>query len=437
MLPLPSLCRASLVLCLATALSIAASAEANWLGTPVYQISLLVDGSVIHPIDGVNEIEPGDVVYAVTIGDPHPPPPTDPLSGEVTVVGEGSAIERAQLGNWYVDYGTGNVQSTYGIGAFRVGSGTSASSSAGVLHILSSDVEGGGIKVYKGTLTVDAGARVQFVEVYPEASAYVTLGSRVAGLQTQAGAYAMVQDSIVSSIGGFSQRGTVIVEDSIVHSGFAQVVFGGDVEFHPLLAQVSRLEVDNQLDVNTASLRVISTVVETGSIFVSNDGAELDVASSEWENADSLRISSGAVGTTVMRISGGSRFHNGGTVRVSGVGDAAHLLVAGSGTEFEVEGDLRIGEYPIGNNTYPYFGNATVADGATVIVHGELAIRPDGVLNLEPGGTVYAASLANEGTIHQNGGTLVVPEAGLLESTLTASLAIGVCGRRRRGGSSR
>ncbi len=241
----------------------------------------------------------------------------------------------------------------------------------------------------------------------------------------------MVQDSIVSSTGGCSQRGTVIVEDSMFHSGSAQVDFGGDVEFHPLLAQVSRLEVDNLLTVNTASLRVNSTVVETGSIFVSNDAAELDVAGSDWENADSLRISSGAAGTTVMRVSGGSRFHNGGTARISGVGDAAHLLVSGGGTEFEVEGDLRIGEYPIGNNTFPYFGNATVEDGATVVVHGELAIRPDGVLNLDPGGTVYAASLANEGTINQNGGTLVVPEAATTLAALTAITSIAAHSRRR------
>ncbi len=178
MLPLSHGRRALLVASLSAALLLAAPAGANWLGTPEYQISLLVDGSVIHPIDSVDDIEPGDVVYGVTIGDAYPPP-TDPLSGEVTVVGEGSATERAQLGSWYIDYGTGNVQSTYGIGTFRVGEGTSASSSAGALHILNSDVEGGGIKVYKGTLTVDAGSRVQFVEVYPEANAYVTLGSRL------------------------------------------------------------------------------------------------------------------------------------------------------------------------------------------------------------------------------------------------------------------
>jgi hypothetical protein len=186
------------------------------------------------------------------------------------------------------------------------------------------------------------------------------------------------------------------------------------------------------LTVNTASLRVISTLVETGSIFVSNDGTELDSNGSDWENAGSLRIASGAVGTTVIRVSGGSQFHNGGTARISGVGDTQHLRVTGGSTVFEVDGDLRIGEYTIGNNAFPYFGNATVADGATVIVHGELAIRPDGVLNLEPGGTVYAASLANEGTINENGGAHVLPQPASALSGAGAVAALGALVRRRR-----
>jgi hypothetical protein len=66
--------RSLLASSLAAALLFAASADAYWLGTGEYQISLLVDGSVVHPIESVDEIEPGDVGYVVVIGDSTPPP---------------------------------------------------------------------------------------------------------------------------------------------------------------------------------------------------------------------------------------------------------------------------------------------------------------------------------------------------------------------------
>lgn len=428
MLPLSHGRCASLVASFFAALGLAASAGANWLGSEPYFISLLVDGNVIEPVESVDDIAPGDVVYGVTIGDAYA---ANPVAGEVTVVGEGSGLDRAAIGGWHVDYGTGSVQSTFGTGGFVVGEGVGANDSSGVLHVLNSDIEDGDVRVYKGTVTVDAGSRVGYVEVYADGSAYVTLGSRIGGLWTHTDAYTIVQESVVSTIGSCPNRGTVIIEDSVMHCGSLQVEFGGDVDIHPALGQISRLEVGNLLTVNAASLHVSSTVVETGSIFVSGDDSNLDVVASDWENANGLRISSNAAGSTQMTVSSGSQYHDGGTVRISGVGDTQHLRVTGAGTEFEVDGDLRVGEYPIGNNTYPYFGNATVANGATVIVHGELAIRPDGVLNLESGSTIYATSLANEGTIHENGGTLVLPEAGGAISALGAIAAIAALARRR------
>ena len=74
----------------------------------------------------------------------------------------------------------------------------------------------------------------------------------------------------------------------------------------------------------------------------------------------------------------------------------------------------------------------TVADGATLIVHGELAIKPLGVLTLEPGGTVYAGSLANEGTIVENGGQLLLPEPARALADAAACAALAPLARRRR-----
>ncbi len=51
------------------------------------------------------------------------------------------------------------------------------------------------------------------------------------------------------------------------------------------------------------------------------------------------------------------------------------------------------------------------------------------MLNLEPGGTVYAASVDNAGTINENGGALVVPEAA------SGLAGLGACARPRGAGS--
>jgi hypothetical protein len=411
--------------CLAAAFLFAASADANWLGTEPYSITIVDSLGFPEEVDA-DEVEVQDDVIGVFIGDAD----STPVAGEVTVVAEGSGNDRKVIGAWSIDYGTGNVQSVIGTGGpLRVGAGTSAGSLPGVLNILGSDLEASVI-VSKGTANVAAGSNVRDVELLADGSAYVTQSQLGLITTPSSDSYALLQESIVSTTGGCNQRATMIFEDSLLHCGSSRIEFGGDVEFHPALAQNSRLEIDGALDVNTASLRVINTLVETGSIFVANDGADLDIQASDWENAGGLRIASGAVGTTEMTVSSGSRYHDGGTARISGVGSAPHLTVTGAGTEFELDGDLRIGEYTIGNNAFPYFGNATVANGATVIVHGELAVRPDGVLDIESGSTVYAASVANEGTINENGGTLVLPEADTTIAALTVIASIAALEKR-------
>jgi len=65
-----------------------------------------------------------------------------------------------------------------------------------------------------------------------------------------------------------------------------------------------------------------------------------------------------------------------------------------------------------------------------VIVHGELLVRSQGVLTIESGATVYAASVAGAGTIAENGGTIIVPEPG---ATLRGVAALAACMWRARG----
>ena len=414
-----------LFLAVTSALLFAGAAGATWLETGDVTISILTPS--IQYVEA-SEVQPGDIMNGVHVGSG-----LYETTGEVTVVGEGSGAGRKQLGLWSIEYGTGNVQSVVGtVGVFWVGESAAPTAMPGVLHILNSDIDGGGIRVYKGTLTVDAGSKVQDVEVFDEASAYVTLGSQIRGVTTYDGGYASIKGSIATGGFGCSLGGTVLFEDSVFRCRSLSVIPGGIVDIGTLLAPHATLDITNELKVYGGSLDVWNTIATTGSLVMGADHTDLGIAGSTWTNAGGLEFQpSSVVGPVEMTVAGASYYHDLGTARVSGHPGWQHLTVTGENTEFEVDGDLRIGEYISQNKVKTFSGNVTVADGATLIVHGELAIKPLGVLNLEPGGTVYAGTLANEGTINENGGTLVLPEAGAVGSALTAIASFGALSRRR------
>jgi len=56
-------------------------------------------------------------------------------------------------------------------------------------------------------------------------------------------------------------------------------------------------------------------------------------------------------------------------------------------------------------------GVLDVGGGGRVVIGTLLSVEPGGVVNLNPGGTIYTAAVENlGGTINENGGTLIVPE---------------------------
>jgi hypothetical protein len=420
-MPMPALLRYLLIVAgLFGAFLVAAPAGANWNGTKPYRIYIVAGGGSTQEVEDAADVTVQDVMQQITIGETSPTPD----AGELTVVGEGSGLDRKILGTWNIDNGTGNVQSVIGtVNVFRVGGGNAEFDLPGVLNILNSDIEGGSTIVYKGsTLNVAGGSNIGHVEVHEDASAYVTLFSRIGNLTTQTDSYARLQESISSSTSYCNQFGTVLIEDSLLRCGNANIWSTGHVEIHPAVTASSTLEITNELHINNqASLSVVGTNATTGSIVMGGDDTDFNIGSSHWTNAGELAFgTSSVVGPVEMTIGAGTRFHNGGTARVAGHPAWQHLTVSGDGTELEIDGDLRIGEYLFHNQAQLFSGNVMVADGATVIVHGELAIQPLGVLNLEPGGTVYATSLDNDGTINENGGTLVLPEAGAAASILAA-----------------
>jgi len=422
MLPLPlrSLLVCALVL-------FAHTATATWTEEGDVDIAISTPGTVLVEAD---EVEPGDVMAYVYVGGPS-------TTGEVTVVGEGDVTTRKQLGDWDINQGSGDIQTVIGAFSARVTIGDSAAptSTAGVLTILDSDLEDiSSFAVYQGTLNVIA-SRIGFVEVYEDGSLYTSLGSRLGNLTTRADSYTSIVESIVSSTQRCSLRSTVIVEDSVFRCRHIEIATSGesvaDVDVRAVGAPSVTLEATDLFEVQSGDVNIENAIVTTGELTVGAFETYMGIAASLWTNAGGTTVQPGGTAPSVRLVIGaGSRFHELESVRVAGAPAVQHLTVDGAGTELEVEGDLRIGqtENHLGQ-PMDFTGNTTVSNGAEVIVHGTLAVRPQGVLTIESGATVYAAAVENLGAINENGGTLVVPEA---HGALSGIAALSVCAWRAR-----
>jgi hypothetical protein len=404
----------------------ARTATAIWTEEGDVDIAISTPGTVLVEAD---EVEPGDVMAYVYVGGPS-------TTGEVTVVGEGDVTTRKQLGDWDINQGSGDIQTVIGAFSARVTIGDSAAptSTAGVLTILNSDLEDiSSFAVYQGTLNVIA-SRIGSVEVYEDGALYTSLGSRLGNLTTQADSYTSVVESIVSSTQRCSLRSTVIVEDSAFRCRHIEIATSGeseaDVDVRAVGVPSVTLEATDLFEVQSGDVDISSAVVTTGALEVGAFATNLGIAASLWTNEGGTTVCCGSGSPARLAIGAGSRFHELGSVRVAGAPAFQHLTVNGAGTELEVEGDLRIGqtEDHLGQ-PYDFTGNTTVSNGAEVIVHGTLAVRPQGVLTIESGATVYAAAVENLGTITENGGTLVVPEAN---GALAGIAALSACAWRAR-----
>jgi len=87
----------------------------------------------------------------------------------------------------------------------------------------------------------------------------------------------------------------------------------------------------------------------------------------------------------------------------------------------DARSDLQLGQ----SLTFFTAGTLTIEDGGFVDVAGTLTIRPAGTLNLNAG-TLRVGNLVQDSgaTRNENGGTLIVPEAGATASTIAAALSL-------------
>lgn len=402
----------------ALALLLATSpASANWLESGVVDIV-----ANLSPAEA-EDIEPGDVIDTVRVG-------SATESGEVSVVSEGDVNTRQSLGFWQVFNGQGNIHSTFGTGgAFRAETGNFPTPTDAEIEVLNSDIDGNFFAGERGTVHITA-SLVRDLQVADDGSLYLSMGSRAEILTTRTGAYVQVDESSIVGRALQSCRlleTTILVRDSRFACANVDLANVSDMDVRPESTPYSEFRVEQALRMDGATLDVLGGIASTGRIELSPTTTQLTglrVAATHWVNAGTFEFTRFADGPAELLIGGGSRFLQKGVMKVRNQAAASGLVVSGAGTELEVEADLLVGQAVLGVPQPTVPGTLTVGSGAEVIVHGTLVIGPLAVLNLNEGGTIYAAATEIHGTVNENGGTIVVPESSTTLGGIAALVAL-------------
>jgi hypothetical protein len=406
---------------LAIALVLAASqAGASWFETGFVEIVANLAAAEAE------DIEPGDVIDSVQIG-------SATESGELTVVSEGDVNTRQSLGFWQVFNGQGNIQSTFGSGgAFRAETGNFPTPTDAEIDVLNSDIAGNFLAGERGTVRLTASA-IEYLTVADGGGAYLSMGARAGILTTRTGAYVQIDES---SIVGFLLQScrlmetTIVVRDSLFSCANVDLSRATDMDVFPNLTPFSEFRVEEALRMDGATLDVSGGVAFTGGKIelspTTTQPTALRVAGTEWVNEGTFEFTRFGDGPAELLIGGGSQFLQKGTMKVRSQAGANGLVVTGAGTELDAESDLLVGQTVVGVQTPTVPGTLTVGSGGVVIVRGTLVIGPMAVLNLDEGGTIYASATEIHGTVNENGGVLIVPEAEGALAGLSAAVAVAL-----------
>jgi hypothetical protein len=413
---------------LASTLLLAGPSGAEWFGTEPYRIQILVDG-VVQDVETAADVKPTDEIHRVWIGDTEGETPS---AGELTAYSEVLFPQTRKFGRWFVDYGTGTVQSIVAQGEeFQVGIEDPSDSLPAVLRVIDSELDAP-IRVNPdGLLIVRTDSRVGDVEVREDATVRVTSASQIGSVITYPGASVLLRNSYAISQNFDHHGGTLIAEDSLVRCFYSHLDSGAHVEIRAANTPYSDLQIRRDLSISDSSLAVSGTTATSYNVVMDGANTQLDVVASNWAT-DILQLRPGPlVGPVAMTVAGGSHVRAVLIARVAGHPAYDHLTVTGAGTVMETDDNLNIGEYlaEYGRPT-EFSGNVTVAEGAMLIVHGTLVLKPLGVLTIRSGATVHAASIRNEGMIIEDGGTLVAPEP--VAAGAAAAVALAALARRRR-----
>jgi hypothetical protein len=226
-----------------------------------------------------------------------------------------------------------------------------------------------------------------------------------------------------SSLHGGTLGGNVGIRDSTIDDDGGFRIGDGDVTIGvggPVVIDVAgqlRVEGFATPGPTTAQLFVFDTDVEAGSTLFRSAGDNTTFATLSgatlWTSLGLFEVH-GA--DTTLEVFGGSRIDARTNFYLSG---ATEVTVASSITadsRIDVAGDLGVGNVDV--DTFST-GVLTIEDGGVVDVDGTLFIQPDAIVNLN-GGRLRVSNLVEEGTLVENGGLLIVPEAGATASAVAA-----------------
>jgi hypothetical protein len=112
-----------------------------------------------------------------------------------------------------------------------------------------------------------------------------------------------------------------------------------------------------------------------------------------------------------LLVTGTFSHFQGATVTVFGdLGVEAGASITSQTASLTSAGHVRRRSHPPEPAVLQRTGVLDVGGGGRVVIGTLLSVEPGGVVNLNPGGTIYAPAVENLGTINDNGGTLVLPE---------------------------
>lgn len=410
----PSLSRTLLLISIALEAPVA---EALWTESGEVRISVRDQNGSIVPREAF-QVLPTDTVRSIEIGDPGPLGERE--EGTLYISDEGSPEEPRALstppGRVELRVGSLDLNSVHGTGLISSGTLENEGSSS-MSMVLSSfnDVRIGrgsflGCQTSViGTLRVASGGSAQLAGCNLEVGLDAAAGSQV---QMTGGAL----DNGAHNLAGFATLTGVTAE------AFQTDVFDGTVEFENVTWTDSQ-----DFDAETLAAPLVFTVrgsmvtAQTSDFFGSASAARpADVAlvgATMWASSGLVRIGTDGPFDVVL----GARLVAGDDLQISRSSTVVTVGGEGTGSRIDVAGDASL----------DFFSVLNVEDGGTVDVDGTLTIGAGTAVNLN-GGLLRVSNLVNEGTLAENGGVLVVPEAGSAAAALAACAALAARSRRAR-----
>jgi hypothetical protein len=422
------------LLLLGTMVAQSASAQTSWTESGYVQIYVYANGTGPRFGRQAEDVLETDVVDEIAVGDGGLI--ATRRIGTLSIAGVGSAETSRALGEVEVDYGTLTINGSFVDGDIDLGVSTFSQfhePSPGDLMITLSEMTG---DIYVGNGTLGASA------------------SRLDDVTVNDLGHAVIDNCTIDYISGDGVSGTdgseIDITNSHVTAGLPN--YRGDVFIsNSSLESVMGTIVDGTIQIGSSGEPVVWDASNTITVGGGTYPTDLVVTDSSIDSAISILRGSGATSVrlqgasvwraatrfqiqsamTTLHVRSGSRVES-----VDALWIGAALVEVGStvaaSSRIDVGGNLDLGRFTEVN--FSSGGTLTIEDGGVVDVDGTLHIHSPAVLNLEPGGVLRVGALVNDGTLNENGGTLIVPEPGaaMLGGSVLLALAVLCRGRTRR-----